>query len=306
MSEIFGKNIKYLRTKQKLKQSEMLDSTGVSDSTWSDYERGKTEPDFAVLKSVSEFFGVYIDDLICNDVAVLDATGNLIPKSADSENSQIGNLKGNVIGNLKAINNRGYRHLNTSELPVLKEESVQLRPLLKSPTIITIDSSGKENVLYVPVKARAGYLSGHSDPEFISTLPAYQLPGYNNGSYRIFEIQGVSMFPTFQDKDRCVTRWSQVSEIRDDRVYVLVTRNDGLLIKRLINRSQEGKIICKSDNNHSGEYPSIVLDVSEIVEVWYVVERWTRQLPGPGEIYKRIVNLEAELTLIKHRLGDFK
>jgi hypothetical protein len=83
-------------------------------------------------------------------------------------------------------------------------------------------------------------------------------------------------------------------------------RTQGVLIKRLINRHHEGKIIVKSDNNHSNaaEFPTIVLEVDEVSEIWYVVERWTRQLPGPGEIYKRLVNIEAELALLKQRLGE--
>lgn len=306
MSEIFGKNIKYLRTERKLNQSEMLDFTGISGSTWSDYERGKTEPDFDGLRKISEFFGIPADALISQDVAVLIGTGNLIPKTAESENQQIGNLKGNLMGNLKQLKPVDYGTLEAKLNTQLFKDSGSDYKAPQTPLIITIDSSGNENVLYVPVKARAGYLTGLSDPQFVANLPAYRLPGYSNGTYRIFEVQGVSMFPTLQDKDRCVTRWAQVSDIRDDRVYVLITRNDGVLIKRCINRMNEGKIICKSDNNHSGEYPPIVLDVSEILEVWYVVERWTRQLPGPGEIYKRIVNLEAAVTMLTHRLDNPK
>jgi transcriptional regulator with XRE-family HTH domain len=306
MSEIFGKNITYLRKRKKLKQSEMLDFTGISAGTWSNYEVNKTEPDFDGLIKISKFFGVAIDVLLSEDVAVLEALGkldvNLNEKEGGAENRQNVNLKVNPLVNLKGQNEGVYG----SEMTVhrgnkLQQPTPNVTPATV-PKVITIDSSGNENVLYVPVKARAGYLTGLADPQFISNLPAYRLPGYNNATYRIFETQGVSMFPTLQDKDRCVTRWSQVSEIRDDRVYVLITRNDGVLIKRCINRSNEGVIICKSDHNLSGEYPPIVLDLSEIMEVWYVVERWTRQLPGPGEIYKRIVNLEAAVTMLTHRL----
>ncbi len=165
-----------------------------------------------------------------------------------------------------------------------------------------MDSQGNENAVLVPVRARAGYLSGYSDPHFIEKLPAYRLPGMNTGTYRIYEVDGLSMFPTLQDKDKVISRWTAVSEIIDDRVHVLITKNDGLLVKRILNRFEEGKLICKSDNNHKGEYPNIVLDIHEILEVWYPVERWTRSLPSPGEIYKRIVDLEADMALIKHKM----
>jgi phage repressor protein C with HTH and peptisase S24 domain len=174
----------------------------------------------------------------------------------------------------------------------------------QAPKIITIDSQGEENIIYVPVKARAGYMLGYGDPQFIQSLSAYRLPGYTNGTYRIFEVEGHSMFPTLQDADRVIARWADISEVRDDRVYVLVTRTQGVLIKRLINRHHEGKIIVKSDNNHAGEFPTIVMEVDEVAEIWYVVERWTRQLPGPGEIYKRLVNIEAELAMLKQKMGE--
>lgn len=295
MSELFGKNIKYLRTNRGYNQSQMLDFTGISGPTWSDYERGKTEPDFTGLRRISEFFNVPADWLISQDLNVLVAKGNLIIKDGGPEIINFSNLKGNPTGNLLAQfqPKKSYPEFNET-VSMVQEPMV--------PKLITVDSSGHENVLYVPVKARAGYLTGYADREYVEKLPAYRLPGYNNGTYRIFEVDGISMFNTLQDKDRCVARWAQVSEIRDDRVYVLVTRNDGLLIKRCINRYQEGKLICKSDNNHNGEYPPIVLEISEVLEVWYVVERWTRQLPPPGELYKRITNLEADMELLKRRL----
>lgn len=69
MSEIFGKNLTYLRDLKSLKQSEMPELTGVSRATWSDYERGKTEPDFKTLLIISEFFGVDTDSLLKVDLA---------------------------------------------------------------------------------------------------------------------------------------------------------------------------------------------------------------------------------------------
>lgn len=167
------------------------------------------------------------------------------------------------------------------------------------PKVITVDSRGEENVIYVPVKARAGYLTGYGDAHFIEKLPAYRVPGLNNGSYRIFEVDGNSMFNTLADGDKVASRWQMLSEIRDDRVYILVTNNDGIIIKRLINRYEEGKIIAKSDNNHKGEYPDLLIDIHEIAEVWYVVERYTRQMSRPGEIYKRVVDLEGDMAMMK-------
>lgn len=298
MSDYLSKNLVYLRESKGETQAETATALGLTRSTYANYEINANQPKADVLSKILGHFNVTFEQIMSDNLSSV----HLIAKNGNREKEEI--VHPNVHGSVHPKGqNEGF---------LLQEPAEELQPVLKAkerkpypataPKVITIDSAGHENVLYVPVKARAGYLSGMADPKYIQSLPAYGLPGYHNGTYRIFEINGPSMFPTFQDKDRCVTRWSEVSDIRDDRVYVVVTSNDGILIKRCINRMQEGKIICKSDNNFSGEYPPIVLEVSEILEVWYVVERWTRQMPGPGEIYKRIVNLEAAVTLLTHRL----
>lgn len=295
MSNFLSSNLKFLRKKFRKSQSDIGFQLNKAHTSIGNWEKGISEPSFAEVDEIARIFEIKPEMLLYVD----------LEKVQDSPNSKNGhNMQEKVQDIVQDEAIKGGYLLAEPAAELLPNLNIKARksPTVTAPKVITVDSSGNENVLYVPVKARAGYLTGMADPKYIQSLPAYGLPGYHNGTYRIFEIDGPSMFPTFQDKDRCVTRWAQVSDIRDDRVYVVITRNDGILIKRCINRMNEGKIICKSDNNLSGEYPPIVLEVSEILEVWYVVERWTRQMPGPGEIYKRIVNLEAAVTLLTHRL----
>ena len=295
MSTFFASNLSFLRKKKGLTQIEVATALGLKRNTFSNYETTHSEPDLGTLEKIASFFDISMDELISVDLS----KETLIEYKEANENQD--------------VNNSGKTLSQTGQiLPPINEDmpvSVVGNTLFpyrrfQAPKIITVDSQGEENIIYVPVKARAGYLSGYGDPQFIQSLSAYRLPGYTNGTYRIFEVEGHSMFPTLQDADRVIARWADISEVRDDRVYVVVTRYQGVLIKRLINRHHEGKIIVKSDNNPTGEFPTIVLEVDEVTEIWYVVERWTRQLPGPGEIYKRLVNIEAELALLKQRFGQ--
>lgn len=293
MSEFLKNNLIFLRENAGLSQLELATVLGCSRSTYANWESGSNMPKSDMKMKIVRFFKITLDELEGKDLS----KGNLISKSHKKNSHKISNLKGNPKGNL-IEENKEQDHIATFE-----NNKVQLHQNESNqPKIITVDSSGEENILYVPVKAQAGYLLGLHDPKYISNLPTYKLPGYNNGTYRIFEIKGHSMFNTLHDRDRLITRWEQVSEIKDDRVYVIITKNDGVLVKRVINRFKEGKLILKSDNNHNGEYPTIIVDVEDVIEAWYVVERWTRQLPSPGEIYKRIINLEAELELLKAKM----
>lgn len=300
MSEFLKTNLAFLRTQKGQTQAETATALGLSRSTYANYENGDNAPKSDKLTSIVRYFGISLDQLLNVDLR----QGNLNEKAEGAKNANFGNPKGNVSGNLTGENRQFLELSDTQIEPAIVAEEALKYSTFQAPKVVTVDSLGRDNISYVSVKARAGYLIGYEDPAYIEKLPAFTVPGYTHGTYRLFEVDGHSMFPTLQASDRVITRWTGISEVRDDRVYVIVTKNEGVLIKRLINRYQEGKIIAKSDNNHGGEFPALVLDLSEISEIWYVVERWTRQLPGPGEIYKRIVNLEAELALLKHRLNQ--
>ena len=60
---------------------------------------------------------------------------------------------------------------------------------------ITIDASGRDYIEILPHKAKAGYLTGYSDPEFIEQLQQMQLPFVTRGKHRAFAIEGDSMPP---------------------------------------------------------------------------------------------------------------
>lgn len=294
MKNLFKENLVFLKEKNNETYASIGLQVGVSANTVSNWVEQRSEPKISEVDKISQIFAISIHDLLYTDLKLVKLN-NYVKAQKNSKN-----VKLNVKPTVKLNPDLGV--LEAQERPDIFNDVKPIYHTNQLPKIITVDSNNNENISYVSIKARAGYALGYGDETFIAKLPAFTLPGYNHGHYRIFEVDGHSMFPTLHSADRVITRWTGISEVRDDRVYVIVTKSDGILIKRVINRFQEGKIIAKSDNNFNGEYPSLVIDIEDISEIWYVVERWTRQLPGPGEIYKRIVNLEAELAILKDRI----
>lgn len=292
MANFLSVNLIYIRKQRKITQAEAALQLSLKRNTYANYESQHTQPDIGTLLTISKIWGISLDDLLMRDLS----KGNLIHFSETQEKR---NLIGNPIGNP----NRKYSKNETVERVTMREERVEDKlKAVSMPRVVTIDSTGNENILYVPIKARAGYLLGYGDAEFIETLPTFNMPGLKNDSYRAFEVEGNSMFSTLHDRDMVIARWERVSEIIDDRVYVLVTQNEGVCIKRLINRFQDGVVIAKSDNNHLDEYPALTIEVHDVREAWYVVGSFTRQLARPGEIYKRLISLEADMELLKRAL----
>jgi len=274
MNEI-GELLIELRKKKGINQDELATYLGISRPTISDYERGKTMPDLPTMLALARYYGVSLDNVF----------SNLIFEKGMWKKSTKGNKYGNLKGNLSTLNDDSPNYS-------------------RMPKVVTVDSTGADNIIFVPIRARAGYLAGYEDPEFIQTLPTYKLPGLSHGTFRVFEMYGHSMVPTFFESDRLVGRYVEnFNEIRDNRVYVVVTKREGIVAKRLVNRiSREGKLILNSDNQrHPGEYPPIILDPEEVLEIWYGVMYLSRQMREPGEIYNRLIDVESRLTLLEQR-----
>lgn len=66
---ILGKNLGYLRKRKNCSQSEIAKLLQVTQRCISFYESGKREPSLQNLLSLSEFYGVTVDDLIKKDLS---------------------------------------------------------------------------------------------------------------------------------------------------------------------------------------------------------------------------------------------
>lgn len=259
-----SKNLKFLRDKNNWQQGQMRSICGISGATWSNYENGVSKPNLEKVLKISKIFGVTINDLL----------------EVDLEHANENQLSSNKLSSPK------YTEYNVSSL-------------VKEPP--PLDNPERKNVIFVPVSARADYVKNFSDKKFIESLPMISDPLLGEGTYRLWEVEGNSMLNTFHNGDKALTLLDLLQNIINDKVYILVTKSNGILLKRCINNRKEKKIICKSDNNQKGEYPPITVDDGDVKEVWQVVENRSR-LFDQAEIYKRVADLEADMLLLKNKL----
>ena len=131
---------------------------------------------------------------------------------------------------------------------------------------VTVDKEENENIEFVPVKAKAGYLNGYGDPEFIKELPRFNIPNRPIGTYRAFEISGDSMLPINHGSiiiGKYIENWQ---DLKDDLTYVLVTHSDGVIYKRIKNDIEtKGKLTLISDNPI---YQPFEVYLKDIKEAW--------------------------------------
>lgn len=118
----------------------------------------------------------------------------------------------------------------------------------------------------IPIKAAAGYQQGFPDGNFVQELPHFTLPNLGNGDFRAFEISGDSMLPLASGTIVVGERLERLSDLKDGQTYVLVTKQDGIVYKRVFNYIRDnGVLFLVSDNER---YKPYAIDPLEIHEAW--------------------------------------
>lgn len=170
-------------------------------------------------------------------------------------------------------------NLINADLSTLPEKNWRLTAKPRKEVLaITVDVHNKENVELVTQKASAGYLSGFQDPEFVKDLPKISMPVLpKNRTYRAFEIQGDSMLPVQPGSIIFAEYVEDIGAIKNGKLYILVTRNDGIVFKRVFNfAGEERKLLLVSDNRM---YQPYGVDAEDVLEVWSAKAFFSNQFP---------------------------
>lgn len=262
-----SENIKFLRKRRKLTQADLAEALQTKRSSINNYENGTAVPPASVLISLSDLFHLSVDTLLrINLPALRESQMYVIEHGSDVF------VKGNEV-----------RVLAT-----------------------TVDSGNKENIEIVSIKAKAGYTTGYFDPEFISGLPNFQLPILTRDKkYRAFQVSGDSMLP-IRDKSWVIGEFVQdLHTIKDGRIYIVLTLNEGIVIKKVKNELKEkGSLQMISLNP---EYTPYDLSVNEIREAWKYVLYITDVIPEPSDnqqLFNSLEEIRQEIAGIRKQLRN--
>jgi transcriptional regulator with XRE-family HTH domain len=192
----------------------------------------------------------------------------------------------------------------TRQLNLINPVELSIAPPLKNSSrvlVISESDEGYENIVHVPIKARAGYLSGYQDPSFIETLSTYRLPGVRAGTYRSFEIEGDSMLPLSPGTiivGQYVESWR---EIRNNHTYILVTQQEGVVYKRVINKvKSKVQLVLLSDNPI---YEPYAVHIDEVDEAWayycHLSNAGAQQKSNLEQLLKAVEELKLEVAALK-------
>jgi transcriptional regulator with XRE-family HTH domain len=174
---------------------------------------------------------------------------------------------------------------------------------------ITVDMEDRENIELVPQKAAAGYTNGYADTEYIQELPKFRLPMLpNNGTYRAFEISGDSMLPLLPGTIIIGQYVEQVEDIRNGQTYIIVSKQEGVVYKRVFNYvAEKGLLFLVSDNTVYSPYE---IPADSVMEIWEAKAFISMQFPEGNsrnksrlsmeELTQMVLDIKEDITKLKH------
>ncbi|MCS7004159.1 MAG: XRE family transcriptional regulator [Cytophagales bacterium] len=277
LNKFFSKNLRYLRenyptklTQEKLAEQLTLlcrqddpEAKEVTRNNICSYEDGRAEPKLEILSYIAKFFNITVDHLLRIDLGMY--------KLEDIQHKE--DIK---------------KYASGEKMRILT---------------ISVDKKGNENIELVPERASAGYTRGYADESYLRELPRFNLPFLpSNKTYRAFEISGDSMLPIQPNSiviGEYVENW--IRDIKDGDVCVVVTRTEGIVLKKVYNRSEKtGTLLLKSTNMI---YQPYEVSIEDIMEIWKFVLLITKKIPEESTSLEEIKNaywrLEDELRELR-------
>lgn len=166
-------------------------------------------------------------------------------------------------------------YLLSGDGPMLKESPESSATNAREKNVTTF-----MNIPLVPVRGKAGYLTGFGDMEYIESLPTIPVivDKEYKGKYRCFEVDGDSMDDDTRnaicDRDIVLGReikrelWKCKLHIRDWNF--IIVHKDGISIKSIVEHDVENGVIkCHSKNPFYEDY---YLKLDEVIELYNLIK----------------------------------
>ncbi len=289
----FQKNLKYLRKKYRPKLNQEVFANKINKITQKregylsidlmpkryvmngknigSYEQGKSMPDASVvIPAIAEFFELSLEDLLVADLERLQSSTKTINSSA-VDRVKLSSRKHNSSAIIREI-------------------------------IATTNKEDRLNIELVDMKAAAGYLDAYDDENYIKDLARFQLPFLpKDVHYRAFEIEGDSMLP-LPSGSIVICELQEKQYVKSGETYVIVSQNEGLVYKRVINEvATKGQLLLLSDNPDQRTYMPFSIPIDEVTQTWktkaFIVND-TSVYSGDslyGNVYEELKSLKSVL-----------
>ncbi len=248
--------------------------------------------------------------------------------SSDREFAQTIHISPSNLGDIKAnrrsvtieILNNAFKYFKINGAFVITGKGSPFAETTDSPgdpkvkevvVVATQDTSGNTTVPLINQKAAANYLAGYQSQEWFEEQDNILLPSFmlKNGICYALQVNGDSMEPTLSEDDWVICRLLEANEyanLTDGNVYVVVSEQRGIQIKRIKNRlHQYGSVRCISDNPKHEPYE---IPEAELLQIWKVEWHLRSYLPDTSyewaDVQDKLESMKHEMKRLQDQISD--
>lgn len=139
---------------------------------------------------------------------------------------------------------------------------------------LDMKSTSEKSIPLIPVEAFAGFGGDNGfaiDLDMIEDR--YVIPLFEGkGVDFLIPVRGSSMYPKYSSGDIVACKFvKEILFIQWNKVYVLDTKSQGAMIKRLKKSADATKLVCKSDNKEYDDFEVPLSDINNLALVIGVI-----------------------------------
>ncbi len=284
-----SQNIRFLRRKYQFTQEDMAQKLGIKRSLLGAYEEARANPRLDVLVKAAEIFNVSVDQLVSDTLD--DGQTSFTPTS--------------------------YKKTPASPQP--KPQLSQSGTYRKQKIEESFSKSGAsdlksvQRLRLVPMSEYKHYFFNAVDQNYLRSLPEIQLPLLPpvDSQYRAFEVADQSMQPLEQGSVVVGFQLDNVQKVQDGKAYVLITRTEGVIFRRVYNHiAKSGHLLLEAINPEFEQQKLSVM--GREVEAWEVVLYVSQHLPAASsqetsaamdlpQLTRLVLDLQQEVLRLKEK-----
>ncbi len=246
----WAENLKFLRSRKKQSQDDLANSLEITRAKLNSHENGLSKnPPLDDLIKIADYFHIAVDTLLKVNL------------------SKIGEQK------LRELESGNDTYISGNKIRVLS---------------ITVNPDNRENIEFVPKKAKAGYVAHYNDPEYIAELPRFSMPHLpQNKTYRMFPTEGDSMLPI---PENCLVITEYVADWHTlkNTPCIVIMKSEQTFLFKMVSLVASGQSLLLHSLNP--EYKDKEVWVGDVLEVWKYNSHITDMIPAEEGIMNQVLN----------------
>ncbi|RZJ73082.1 helix-turn-helix domain-containing protein [Flavobacterium sp.] len=206
----------------------------------------------------------------------------LLKLKTDIQLSEFLNIKPNTISTWKKRNSLDYETI----ISICDLYELDLNEVFLNKKTFA-DAAGSTPLITKEVQFQ--YAAGAGRPALLENVPKYSFPFIDAANSMAFQVVSNNMFPLIDENSFVLCSASTISDVKQNKVAVVVAKSKGIFLNRVTSEGfKNGQLHLLNENDF---YNDIVLDESEIDEVWLV-----------KGVLSYVVNTESKFTFINDSL----